>query len=216
MCGRFTLHHPNDEVHERFSVLRPTFLTEPRYNLAPTQLVSVITPDRARIAMSWGLVPGWSRDGKPFINARAETIEAKPSFRGALAARRVLVPCSGFYEWRTVGKLKCAMYIRMHGAGLFALAGIWEPPREAGRPATLALVTVAANREMSAVHDRMPAILRPERETAWLSPELREPAALLSTYEDDSLELIPVSSRVNGVREDDARLIEPERHGLFG
>ena len=216
MCGRFTLHHPNDEVHERFAVLRPTFLTEPRYNIAPTQIVSVITPERERVAMRWGLVPPWSKDGKPFINARAETIAEKPSFRGALAARRVLVPASGFYEWRTEGKQKRAVHIRMRGGVLFAMAGIWEPALVAGELPTLAMITVAANHTMSSVHDRMPAILTRETEGAWLAPDNRAPEALLRPLADDAIELIPVSSRVNGVGIDEASLLEPERHGLFG
>lgn len=216
MCGRFTLHHPNDEVHERFAVLRPTFLTEPRYNIAPTQIVSVITPDRERVAMRWGLVPRWSKDGKPFINARAETIAEKPSFRGALAARRVLVPASGFYEWRTEGKQKRAVHIRMRGGALFAMAGIWEPALVAGELPTLAMITVAANHAMSSVHDRMPAILTRETEAAWLAPDHRAPESLLRPLDDDAIELIPVSSRVNGVGIDEASLLEPERHGLFG
>lgn len=216
MCGRFTLHHPNDEVHERFGVLRPTFLTEPRYNIAPTQIVSVITPVRERVAMRWGLVPRWSKDGKPFINARAETIAEKPSFRGALAARRVLVPASGFYEWRTEGKQKRAVHIRIRGGALFAMAGIWEPALVAGELPTLAMITVAANRTMSSVHDRMPAILTRETEAAWLAADNRAPESLLRPLDDDAIELIPVSSRVNGVGIDAASLLEPERHGLFG
>lgn len=216
MCGRFTLHHPNDEVHERFSVLRPTFLTEPRYNIAPTQVVSVITPARERVAMRWGLVPRWSKDGKPFINARAETIAEKPSFRGALAARRVLVPASGFYEWRTEGKQKRAVHIRLRGGALFAMAGIWEPPLQAGELPTLAMVTVPANRAMATVHDRMPAILRHDAEAAWLAADTDAPERLLRPLDDDDIELIPVSSRVNGVGIDEPSLLDPERHGLFG
>jgi putative SOS response-associated peptidase YedK len=216
VCGRFALHHPNDEVHERFAVLRPTFLTEPRYNIAPTQVVSVVTPARERVAMRWGLVPRWSKDGKPFINARAETIAEKPSFRSALASRRVLVPASGFYEWRTEGKLKRPVHIRMRGGGLFAMAGVWEPPLDPGGLPTLALITVAANTPMRSVHDRMPAILRRDTEEAWLASANEAPQALLLPYDDDAIELIPVSSRVNGVRDDDAGLLEPERHGLFG
>lgn len=216
MCGRFALHHPNDEIHERFAVERPLFLQEPRYNVAPTQTVSVITPARERVGMRWGLVPRWSRDGKPFINARAETLAEKPSFRGALPQRRVLVPMSGFYEWRTDGRLKVPVHIRLRGGALFAAAGIWEPAVEPGGLPTVAIVTVAANALIQPLHERMPAMLAPEHEAAWLDPRCPAPVALLQTHPAEAMELWTVSARVNGVKDDDPGLLAPERHGLFG
>lgn len=216
MCGRFALHHPNDEVHQRFQVARPVFLAEPRYNIAPTQLIGVITPARERVGMRWGLVPRWSRDGKPFLNARGETLAEKPSFREALRKRRVLVPMSGFYEWRTEGKVKVPVHIRLRGGALYAVAGLWEPPLAPDGPPTVTLVTVGANELIRSVHDRMPAILAPEAEAAWLDEGNAAPEALLRSHPAEAMELWTVSSRVNGVKDDDAGLLEPERRGLFG
>lgn len=216
MCGRFALHHPQDEIHERFNVERPIFLQEARYNVAPTQTIAVVTPTRELVGMRWGLVPRWSKDGKPFLNARGETLAEKPSFRDALRKRRVLVPMSGFYEWRTDGKLKVPLHIRLTGGALFAVAGVWEPPATPDAMPTVALVTVAANERVRTVHDRMPAILTREAEAAWLDERNPAPEACLAPYPADAMELWTVSSRVNGVKDDDPALLEPERRGLFG
>lgn len=212
MCGRFALHHPNDEIHERFSIERPEFLTAPRYNIAPTQPIAVVTHERALVQMRWGLVPRWSKDGKPFINARAETVTEKPSFRANFNARRVIVPCSGFFEWRTEGKQKVPLHIRMHGGVLFGIAAIYEP----GATPTVALLTTAANTVIRAVHDRMPVVIARDDETTWLAGTPTEAAALLGPYPSPAFEMYPVSTRVNGVGEDNPALVEPERRGLFG
>lgn len=220
MCGRFALHHPNDEIHERFSVQRPSFLTEqagysgcvPRYNIAPTQFITVVNAKRILQQMRWGLIPSWSRDGKPFINARSETISEKPSFRANFAARRIIVPCSGFYEWRTEGKVKVPLHIRMRSGELFGIAAIYEP----GETPTVALLTTAANEAIRVLHDRMPVILPREDEDRWLAGTPEEAAGLFRSYPAEVLEIFTVSSRVNGVKDDDLGLLEPERRGLFG
>lgn len=216
MCGRFALHHPNDEIHEQFNIERPIFLAEPRYNIAPTQSIAVVTPARELVPMRWGLVPRWSKDGKPFINARGETLAAKPSFKAAFRARRVLVPCSGFYEWRAEGKLKVPLYFRVGGGALFAIAAIYEPALTPGGLPTVALITVAANDAIRPVHDRMPAILEPTDYEGWLNEQNPAPEALLHPLPSARIESFTVSSRVNSVKDDDAGLIDPERRGLFG
>lgn len=216
MCGRFALHHPNDEIHEQFNIERPIFLTEPRYNIAPTQVIAVVTPAREVVAMRWGLIPRWSKDGAPLINARGETIAEKPSFKQAFCARRVIVPCSGFYEWRTDGKTKVPLYFRPRSGQMFAITAIWEPPHAPNALPTVALITVAANEAIQAIHDRMPAMLSPEDYASWLDPKNGAPEALLRASPADSIESFTVSSRVNGVYVDDPALIEPERRGLFG
>lgn len=216
MCGRFSLHHPADEIHEAFNIERPVFLAEPRYNIAPTQPIAVVTPARELVRMRWGLIPRWSKDGKPFINARGETLAEKPSFREAFRRRRVLVPCSGFYEWRADGKLRVPLYIRVHGGALFGIAGIWEPPVEPGGEPTVALITIGANAAIAPLHDRMPVILAPEQYAAWLDPAQPAPEALLRPYPAEAFVMHTVSSRVNAVKDDDPGLIEPERRGLFG
>lgn len=214
MCGRFSLHHPTDEVHERFAIQYPLFLPAPRYNIAPTQPIAVVTPARELVAMTWGLVPAWSRDGRPFINARAETVAEKPSFRASLRSRRVLVPCSGFYEWRTEGKAKTPMHIRLRGGRLFAIAGLYEPGRAPGEIPTCTLVTVPANEAIAPVHERMPAILNPAEEGAWLDPSCTDPVSRLVTAPAEQFEMYEVSSAVNKAGQDDPRLID-RAAGLF-
>jgi putative SOS response-associated peptidase YedK len=216
MCGRFALHHPADEIHEAFNIERPIFLSEPRYNIAPTQSIAVVTPARELVEMRWGLVPRWSRDGKPYINARGETLAEKPSFREAFRKRRVIVPCSGFYEWRAEGKLRVPLYIRVDGGALFGIAALWEPPAEPGGLPTVALVTTAANAALAPLHDRMPVIVARAHHAAWLDPANPAPEALITAYPAEAFTLHTVSSRVNGVKDDDAGIIEPERRGLFG
>ncbi len=212
MCGRFALHHPNDEIHEQFQVEHPEFLFSPRYNIAPTQTIAVVTADRRLVPMKWGLVPRWSRDGKPFINARGETIAEKPSFRHNFKSRRILVPCSGFYEWKVDGKQRLPRHIRMKDHRAFGLGAIYEP----GEVPTVSLITIAANAVISDFHDRMPVIVPPAHQARWLDVDSPDPAALLLPYDADAMEAYPVSTRVNGVKDDDPSLVVPERQGLFG
>jgi putative SOS response-associated peptidase YedK len=219
MCGRFALHHPNDEIHERFHIPRPVFLSEARFNIAPTQTIGVVQAVveagrivRAFVPMKWGLVPRWSKDGKPFINARGETLAEKPSFRAAFQQRRIIVPCSGFYEWQVDGKQRLPKHIRLRGGALFGIAAIWEP----GETPTAALITVAANAAIRPLHERMPAILTPADEARWLDPAEKEPETCLRSYPAEEFEVYSVSTRVNGVKDDDPGLIVEERRGLFG
>jgi len=212
MCGRFALHHPNDEIHEQFQVEHPEFLFEPRYNIAPTQTIAVVMADRRLVGMKWGLVPRWSKDNKPFINARGETIAEKPSFRENFKSRRVIVPCSGFYEWQADGKRRLPFYIRMKDGRPFGLGAVYEP----GEVPTVALVTTAANAVLSPFHHRMPVILAPADYARWLSPAETDAASLVRSFDAAAMEAFPVCTRVNGVKDDDAGLIAPERRGLFG
>ncbi len=210
MCGRFALHHPNDEIHEQFQVQHPEFLFEPRYNIAPTQTIAVLTADWRLVGMKWGLVPRWSKDGKPFINARGETIAEKPSFRDNFKSRRIIVPCSGFYEWQAEGKQRLPFYIRMKDGRPFGIGAVYEP----GEVPTVAMVTTAANAVLSPFHDRMPVIVHPADYALWLGAP--DAASLLRPFPPEAMEAYPVSTRVNGVKDDDPGLIEPERRGLFG
>ncbi len=212
MCGRFALHHPNDEIHEQFQVEHPEFLFEPRYNIAPTQTIAVVAADRRLVGMKWGLVPRWSKDGKPFINARGETIAEKPSFRDNFKSRRIIVPCSGFYEWKAEGKQRLPLYIRMRDQRPFGIAAVYEP----GPVPTVAMITTSANAVLSPFHDRMPVILDPADYARWLSPAEPGAASLLRPFPPEGMAAYPVSTRVNGVKDDDPGLIEPERRGLFG
>jgi putative SOS response-associated peptidase YedK len=233
MCGRFLLTAPPEAVQRLFGFLELPNL-EPRYNIAPSQAVAAMIRDAAAerhfLWLRWGLVPQWSKGGaaaRPLINARAESVADKPSFRAAFAARRCVVFADGFYEWRQDGNRQ-PYCVRLTDASPFAFAALWEPlpgahvgvgaaageGAPAGEPkAGCALITTQANARMAAVHHRMPVILSPGEVGPWLDPaSSRETlAALLKPLPDDAVTLTPVSRRVNAVRADDAGLLDEER-----
>ena len=221
MCGRFTLYHTTDEVAERFAVSEIAE-TEARYNIAPTQNVGVVTQNGTRHLGSyhWGLIPSWAKDpaiGSRMINARAETLAEKPSFRTALSRRRCLIPADGFYEWQAApigSKVKTPMYLRLKDSGLFAFAGLWDEwhAPDGSQTRSCTIITTTPNRVAAEVHDRMPAILRPEDEAFWLDhavTDTRDLLSLLAPYPAEDMEAYPVSRRVNVPTVDDAELLAP-------
>ncbi len=226
MCGRYTLHHDADALAARFAA-QPALDIEPRYNIAPTQPVAVVTNHadggRRLEAFRWGLIPFWAKDpaiGNRMINARAETLAEKPAFKNALVRRRCLIPADGFYEWKKEARGRQPMYARVKtGDGLFAFAGLWEewrdPAAEKDAPPlrSCAIITVAPNALMAPIHDRMPAILRPDDEAAWLNTQngraLGDILPLLAPYADDAMEAFAVSRLVNAPANDDPECIEP-------
>ncbi|HZP82222.1 MAG TPA: SOS response-associated peptidase [Chthonomonadaceae bacterium] len=219
MCGRFTLHHDTSQIALRFDVQRTSVDVPERYNIAPTQPVAVVTVNSSRTLqmMRWGLIPSWAKDpaiGNKLINARAETLPERPAYKSALMRRRCLIPSDGFYEWQAVGKGKQPMYIHRKDDGLFAFAGLWEewhsPEGETVRSCTI--ITTAPNDLMAPIHDRMPAILRPEDEAAWLDMSLKEAdmaLQLLRPYPAAELEAYPVSRLVNAPTNDVSDCIAP-------
>jgi putative SOS response-associated peptidase YedK len=229
MCGRFTLHHTPVQIAKRFDAQPSLFETQPRYNIAPTQPVATVRENgmssrtsglvqmRALEAFQWGLVPFWAKDpeiGNRLINARAETLVEKPAFKHALNRRRCLIPADGFFEWRKEGSRRTPMYIRMRDGSLFAFAGLWEEwTSPDGSPLrTCAIITVEPNSLLAPIHNRMPAILRPEDEGTWLDmARTRAPdaLALLRPYSADRMEAYPVSRRVNAPANDDPACILP-------
>jgi putative SOS response-associated peptidase YedK len=218
VCGRYTLSTPGEEVAELFALASAPRL-EPRYNIAPTQQVAVVRAaggDRELVLLRWGLIPSWAKDekiGYRMINARSETVAAKPSFRAAFAARRCLLVADGFYEWQRVGKTKQPFHMRMKDERPFGIAGLWELWRKGERPIeSCALITTAANRQLAAIHPRMPAILAPEQFDAWLDPHERDAstlAAMLQPYDSEALESLPVGQAVNNPRNQGPECIEP-------
>ena len=220
MCGRFALHATSEELASTFGLAFGDFRVEARYNIAPGQWIVIIRPsrDRGRIAgiSRWGLVPSWAKDpeeGPKPINARAEGIAEKATFRGALRHGRCLIPASGFFEWKGAGKAKQPHFIHPTDAPVFAFAGLsstWAG--FSGELDTCAIITTTPNPHMAAIHDRMPVILPPEAWTAWLDAETptRELLALLRPCASERLASHPVSSRVGHVVHDDAGLIQPE------
>ena len=210
MCGRFTQHHPIEEIIERFEVAEVEYEPEPRYNIAPTQTVTAIIQNHARavVGLQWGLIPFWAKDPKiasQLINARAETLAEKPSFKYALSKRRCLIPIDGFYEWKKQKGGNQPYYIRRRDGGLFAFAGLWEewktPEGEVRKTCTI--ITTEPNELMATIHHRMPVIFKPEHEAEWLDPAAHYAPALtqlLRTYPDGELEMLPVSRAVNSGR----------------
>ncbi len=230
MCGRFTLHHTREEIEERFAAKLVPHLAaeaEPRYNIAPTQTVLAVTELRggARLldGFHWGLIPSWAKDpgiGAKMINARAETLAEKPSFRTALSRRRCLIPADGFYEWQAapltdIGQkkpLKTPMHLHLTDGGLFAFAGLWDewhaPDGSPLRSCTI--ITTVPNAVAAPIHDRMPVILTPEDEALWLDPSVTDSASLLSLlvpYSAALMDAYAVSRAVNTPTVDDAGLI---------
>lgn len=218
MCGRYSL-ICTDDIGNRFRVYKLTIGCRSRFNVAPSQAMPVVVwrEQTELIMMQWGLVPHWAKDLKGSarpINARAETLTERPMFRGLLKQNRCLVPASGFYEWKRDGDRKTPYYVRLRDADLFAFAGLYDVWHDADGVAhpTYTIVTTAANRTVSPLHDRMPVILGRENEERWLAggpPAPEELPALLGPYPPDAMEAYPVSTRVNNPSTDDPSLVEP-------
>ncbi|HEY8283700.1 MAG TPA: SOS response-associated peptidase [Chloroflexota bacterium] len=221
MCGRFTLANTG-QLSLRFGLAESAeaegAAPAPRYNIAPGQDVATVVEragQRSLRAMRWGFAPAWLKDAKgpAPINARAETLLERPLFRGALAQHRCLIPADGFYEWQAHPgrKTKQPIYARLRDGSLFAFAGLYTPAG-GDRAATCVIITTAPNELMVPVHNRMPAILDPDNEAAWLDPDLTEPHAVLGMlhpYQADRMEAYPVAPLVSSVRNDGPALITP-------
>jgi putative SOS response-associated peptidase YedK len=219
MCGRYTITVQPELLAERFNASLPPELSEPRYNAAPSQPLPVILNENEQQIqlLRWGLVPHWSKTpdtGYRMINARAETLEEKSTFREALRRRRCLVLADGFYEWKKTDDGKVPMRITLKSGEPFAFAGLWETwkDRETGELLrTFTIITTTPNDLMVPIHDRMPAILLPEVERTWLDdsagPETwRE---LLRPYPADLMRAYPVSRLVNSPANESPALVAP-------
>lgn len=221
MCGRFTLGLTPEELAEAFALDELPEGELPRYNIAPSQQVAALTTPRPRRVtwLRWGLVPSWARDpaiGARLINARAETLAEKPSFRDAFRRRRCLILADGFYEWKKEGSTKRPFHLRRRDGQPFAMAGLWEVwkgPDEGAEPLrTCAIVTTRPNDLVRRIHDRMPAILPPDRRASWLGSQEGDPAALaalLAPIPPEELEAFPVSPRMGSAAFDDPKCVEP-------
>ena len=221
MCGRFTQTAAPEVIAEHFQLDEP-LLFKPRYNIAPSQQVAAIrlNPDAAKrecILLRWGLIPSWAKDakiGNQCINAKAETVAEKPSFRSAFKKRRCLVIADGFYEWRVEGKQKQPMWIGMKSKRPFAFAGLWEHWKLAeGEPIeSCTIITTEPNKLMQNIHNRMPVILNPQDYDLWLDPTMQQEETvnrLLRPFISDELVAYPVSTLVNNPRHDAPQCLEP-------
>ena len=222
MCGRFALATPPEALRQLVDFSnRMNFPA--RYNIAPTQPVSIIrqVPAQEMALVSWGLVPPWlkpeqveDKSSRPQINARAETVTEKPSFKNAFRRRRCLIPADAIYEWdRSVGQ---PYRIHRQDGAPFFMAGLWEiwSGADGSEIESCAIITTAANDALSAVHHRMPAVIDPAEAEAWLAtPETQAETLLplLGEAPQQAMTATPISKRVNKVSEDDAGLWEAHR-----
>lgn len=221
MCGRYVLNAPED-LSERFQLRQLTINLPQSWNVAPTNILPVIVENRdgereAR-SMTWGLTPRWAKESgkKGFapINARCETLAEKPMFRNLLKSRRCVVPANGFYEWKNMGDHKQPFFITVQNDPLFGFAGLydaWEDDNDE-IVASYTIITTSANELMSSLHDRMPVILQQDDEDEWLDRSVNDTAQierLLGPFPAENMQVVPVSRKVNSVRNDGPDLIDP-------
>ncbi len=221
MCGRFTLTIDPADLQDAFPDFIIPSQTAARFNIAPTQPVLVLPNDGTNKAdyFVWGLIPSWAKDptiGSRLINARAETLAEKPSFRSAYKYHRCLIFSDGFYEWqaRPSSKSKLPHFIRLKSGKPFAFAGLWEhwqsPDGSEIKSATI--ITTSPNELMASIHDRMPVILPRHAYAQWLDPAPRFPddlQSLLVPYPAEEMEAYPVSTLVNSPANDRPEVVLP-------
>ncbi|MFC6878569.1 MULTISPECIES: SOS response-associated peptidase [Actinomadura] len=258
MCGRYATARARQELLDEFRVQVDAVeeALEPDYNVAPTKRVPAVLTRRPKDApeeaeavrqlrtLRWGLVPSWAKDlsiGSRMINARAETVDEKPSFRRAFAKRRCLLPADGYFEWYTLQDgeepagdapsdpaakekkskakpRKQPFYIRPKDGAVMAMAGLyelWKSPEDEW-VWTCTVITTDAPDDLGRIHDRMPMIVEPDRWDDWLDPELTEPdrvRGLLVPAMSGTMEAYPVSKAVNSVKNNGPELIEPSTNG---
>lgn len=212
MCGRFAIQVPGEELAAHFN-LKAIPEIEPRYNIAPSQQVNIVKGISGEFILSsarWGLIPHWAKDekiGYKLINARAETVSEKPSFRSAFKQRRCLIPASGFYEWKKVGSQKQPYYFQLKGSPVFAMAGLWETWKSSTGETveSFTIITTEANDIVSQIHNRMPVIIPREGYNKWFSLENAE---LLKPYKASAMISYPVNQLVNNPRNNGPECIQ--------
>jgi putative SOS response-associated peptidase YedK len=225
MCGRFVSASPPDQIARYFDAADDgEHLLEANYNVAPTHDIYAVLVDggvRRLEALHWGLVPFWAKDpsvGNRMINARAETVATTNAYRKAFRKHRCIIPADGFYEWKAIPgqKRKQPMYINRPDGDPMAFAGLWEVWRNPASPGeelhSCTIITGAANEKMAAVHDRMPIMLPPSAWETWLDPEVQDVDVLgkfLVPAPAELIELRPVSTEVNNVRNTGPQLLDP-------
>jgi putative SOS response-associated peptidase YedK len=227
MCGRYNLQGSWSDLVRLYRIVEDVtpLNLRPRYNIAPTQDVVVVRkgPDgkgRDLSMMRWGLVPSWAKDvaiGARLINARAETVAEKPSFRDAYRRRRCLIPADGFYEWqKRSGGAKQPYLITLEDQQPIAFAGLWErwdKASDGGPVHTCAIITTEANDLLRPIHGRMPVILDAANHDAWLNADGDEVTSLLRPYPSDGMRAGPVGAYVNRAANDDPKCLEPGEVG---
>jgi len=214
MCGRFARTSSRSVIRDEFGLAKsPAIDLSPRYNVCPGEAVLAVVggpSGRTLTTLRWGFVPGFARDastGPRAINARAETVAARPAFRDAFKRRRCLVIADGFYEWRREGASRHPYFVRLRTGRPMGFAGIWDRwvSQEGVALASCAIVTCEANEVLAPIHDRMPVIVPPPARDRWLDRELIDPVvarAILVPYPAEEMETYPVSRMINSPRND--------------
>ena len=215
MCGRYSFAIEDALILERFGLRVRTAIYKARYNCAPTQNLAVIAneaPDELRF-FRWGLIPYWAKDasiGNKLINARAETLAEKPSFKNAFRNRRCLVPATGFFEWKRNAD-KTPYHIMLKNGDPFCFAGLWDKwvTGDGEIINSFTIITTSPNKLMEQIHDRMPVILHREDEPRWISP-IPDPSltTLLKPFPAELMEAFPVSKLVNSPKNDAPEIID--------
>lgn len=218
MCGRYTQLFSWEELHRLMSIVVPGEVLVPRYNVAPTQVAPVVRQDRAGTfygsSIRWGLIPSWTKEQKSslaLINARAETISAKPSFRNAFKRQRCVVPASGYFEWHQVDKVKQPIYLTRNDEKPILFAGIWDCWQDPTDTIieSFSIVTTNVNASLAWIHDRMPVILDQSQYKDWIRCSEKEAQQMMLPLADDILKTTKVSTYVNSVRNIGEKCIEP-------
>lgn len=222
MCGRYTLDEDKQELESWFdAVLKDFDEFGPNYNVAPSHNMPVVgenrNGERTIRPFRWGLIPFWAKKENvsySMINARGESLDSKKSYKKSFRQYRCLVPASGFYEWKGEKGNKTPYYIHPTHEPMFAFAGlynVWESPKGEQVP-SYTIVTAKANRKMSELHDRMPAMLLKEEWNEWLDPDNHDTSGLkelLKPFPDDAIDFYQVGKGVNSVRNNSPELLEP-------
>lgn len=208
MCIRYSFSHSKEKAEKRFSV-KLTEPWKPRYNVAPLQVMPVITNKNPKefSFFHWGFIPNWALDEKAalnLINARAETMFSKIPFKQAVRTQRCLIPADGFFEWKKQGKLKIPYRITLNSDEAFAFAGVWdswERPADGEIINTFSIITTEANSMMKEIHERMPVILSKDLEQSWLDNALNdaEIQMLLKPFDPDKMNYYKVNKIMNSV-----------------
>ncbi len=219
MCGRFVRHSSLRLIEKTFNIDSVEAELASSYNVAPSQeILAVINNGANRLgAFHWGLVPFWAKDrsiGNRLINARAETVAEKPSFRAAFKKRRCLIVADGFYEWKGEKGNKQPWYLTTPSAQPFGFAGLWESWKDENSREYLSatIITTAAGESMKNIHHRMPVILKPAVYQSWLNKDIEDPNRLDQIIQNDNvrdLRSYPVSKQVNTVANNHPGCIEP-------
>jgi putative SOS response-associated peptidase YedK len=221
MCGRFTLTADPTDLRDAFPEFTFPVQVGPRFNIAPTQPVLVLPNDGTYKAdfFVWGLIPSWAKDptiGSRLINARAETLSEKPSFRSAYKYHRCLIFADGFFEWqaRLGSNTKLPHLIHLKSGKPFSFAGLWEhwQSTDGSEVLSATIITTTPNKLMAPIHNRMPVILPRHAYAQWLDPLPRSPTdlnGLLIPYPAEDMEAFPISTLVNSPANDSPEVLVP-------